>query len=149
MKRCERLALVDSVVPQLRQFLLLLDCHLAGPCCMSLVISTEKPGHFPWLSVEPSSKTPSSNSTSWGWWSEASLWLLLLGSCKLVLALLALSVIVFLFVLSWIVYVSNMSWVEPSMEAPDHLHIPLGLFSPLTKVIICTNIPIHLLKKIL
>jgi hypothetical protein len=72
----------------------------------------------------------------------------LLGSCKLVLALLALSVVVFVFVLSWIVYGSNMSCVEPSVKAPGHLHIPLGLFSPLTKVIICTDIPIHLLKKI-
>jgi hypothetical protein len=59
MKQCERFVLVDSGVLQL------LDCDLIGSCCMPLVLSTEKAGHFPWLKVESSFKTPSSSSTSW------------------------------------------------------------------------------------
>jgi hypothetical protein len=99
-------------------FLLLLDCHLVGPCYMYLVLSIEKAEHFPWLGVEPSSKTPCSSSTSWGWWSKAVRLLLLMGSCRLGLALLSPSVIVFVFVLSWIAYGSDMSWVEPFRQSP-------------------------------
>jgi hypothetical protein len=61
---------------------------------------------------------------------------------------LSLSVIIFVFVLIWIMYGSDMSWVEPSAEAPGHLRISQGLLLPLTKVIVSSDILIHLLKKL-
>jgi hypothetical protein len=86
---------------------------------MPLVLSTEKAEHFPWLKVGSSSKTPSSSPTYWGQWSEG----ILLGSYRLRLILLSLSMIVSVFILIWIVYGSDMPWVKPNAEAPSHLGI--------------------------
>jgi hypothetical protein len=59
---------------------------------------------------------------------------------------LSLGVIVFVFILIWIMYGPDMPWVETSVEAPGHLGIPEGLLFPLPKIIICSDIFIHLLE---
>jgi hypothetical protein len=71
MKRCERLVLAGSVVPQLWQFPSTFGLSPTSSFHVFLVQSTEKKKHLPWLRVKPSSKTPSSSITSWSWQSEA------------------------------------------------------------------------------
>jgi hypothetical protein len=39
--------------------------------------------------------------------------------------------------------------VEPSSEAPSHLRIPIGLLPSLPKVIVSSDIFIHLLEELL
>jgi hypothetical protein len=50
-------------------FLLLLDCDLARPRCVTLVLTTEKAEQLPGLITEPSSTEASSSSASRSWWS--------------------------------------------------------------------------------
>jgi hypothetical protein len=125
-------------------FPLFLDCDLTSSCCMPLVLSTEMVEHFPRLRVESSSKTPCSSSTSWGRWSEG----ILLGSCGLRMTLFSLIVIVFVFIPIWIVYGPDMPWVESSAEASGHFGISQGLLFSLSKIIVCSDIFIHLLEKL-
>jgi hypothetical protein len=65
------------------------------------------------------------------------------------LILSPLGLVCFVFILAWVVDASDMPWVKPSLEAHNHLYIPLGFFPSLAEVIICSNVFIHLLKKLL
>jgi hypothetical protein len=65
------------------------------------------------------------------------------------MTLLSLSVTVFVFILIGIVYGPDVCWVEPSAEAPGHLGISQGLFLPLSKIIVYSDIIVHLLEKLL
>jgi hypothetical protein len=53
-------------------FLLLLDRDLARPCCVTLILTTEKAEQFPGLIAEPSSTEASSSLASRSWWSVQS-----------------------------------------------------------------------------
>jgi hypothetical protein len=53
-------------------FLLLLNCDLACPCCVALVLTTKKTVQFPGLVTKPSSTETSSSSAPQSWWSERS-----------------------------------------------------------------------------
>jgi hypothetical protein len=54
-------------------FLLLLDCDLACPCCVALVLATKEAVQLPGLITEPSSIEASSSFASRSWWSVRSL----------------------------------------------------------------------------
>jgi hypothetical protein len=54
-------------------FLLLLNCDLACPCCMALVLATKEAVQLPGLIAEPSSTEASSSSASRSWWFERTL----------------------------------------------------------------------------
>jgi hypothetical protein len=51
--------------------------------------------------------------------------------------------------LAGIVYRSDMPWVEPSSEAPGHLRIFVSFFPSLSKIIVGSDVLIHLLEKLL
>jgi hypothetical protein len=53
--------------------LLLLNCDLACPCCVALVLATKDVVQLSGLIVKPSSTEASSSSASQSWWSERSL----------------------------------------------------------------------------
>jgi hypothetical protein len=67
--------LLRLILPRLgfSNFLLLLDRDLARPCCITLVLATEKAIQLPGLVTEPSSTEASSSSASRSWWSVRSL----------------------------------------------------------------------------
>jgi hypothetical protein len=54
-------------------FLLLLDCDLARPCCVALVLAIEEEVQLHGLITEPPSTESSSSSASRSWWSIRSL----------------------------------------------------------------------------
>jgi hypothetical protein len=54
-------------------FLLLLNCDLACPCCMALVLATKEAVQLSGLIAEPSSTEASSCFASRSWWSKRSL----------------------------------------------------------------------------
>jgi hypothetical protein len=60
-----------------------------------------------------------------------------------------LVVIASVFTLAVIVYHPDMPWVEPSCEAPGHLRISVSLLPSLLKVIVDSDVLIHLLEKLL
>jgi hypothetical protein len=51
--------------------------------------------------------------------------------------------------LIWIMDTLDVSRVKPYSEAPSRLYVPLGLLPSLTKTIVCPNVLIHFLKKLL
>jgi hypothetical protein len=53
-------------------FFLLLNCDLACPCCMALVLATKEAIQLSGLIAEPSSTEASSSLASRSWWSERS-----------------------------------------------------------------------------
>jgi hypothetical protein len=59
--------------------------------------------------------------------------------------LMSLGVISSVFALAWIVYRPDMPWVESSAEAPGHLRISVGFFPSLSKIIVGSDVLIHLL----
>jgi hypothetical protein len=59
--------------------------------------------------------------------------------------LIPLVVIAYVFTLAGIVYCSNMPWVEPSSEALGHLRIYVSFFPSLPKIIVGSDVLIHLL----
>jgi hypothetical protein len=67
--------LLRLILPRLgfSNFLLLLNCDLACPCCVGLVLATKKLVQLYGLIAEPSSTETSSSSASRSWWSERSL----------------------------------------------------------------------------
>jgi hypothetical protein len=65
------------------------------------------------------------------------------------MALLSLRLASFVFTLIWIMDTLDVSRVKPSSDAPSRLYVPLGLLPSLTKTIICPDVLIHFLKKLL
>jgi hypothetical protein len=41
------------------------------------------------------------------------------------------------------------SWIESFVEAPCHLEVSKGFFSPLSKIIVSPNVFIHFLEELL
>jgi hypothetical protein len=67
--------LLQLTLPRLgfSNFLLLLNCDLACPYCVALVLATKEAVQLSGLIAEPSSTEASSSSASRSWWSERSL----------------------------------------------------------------------------
>jgi hypothetical protein len=60
-----------------------------------------------------------------------------------------LVVIASVFILVGIVYCSDMPWVEPSSEAPGYLRIYVSFLPSLPKIVVGSNVLVHLLEKLL
>jgi hypothetical protein len=61
----------------------------------------------------------------------------------------SLVVIASVFTLTRIVYCSNMPWVEPSSKVPGHLRILVSFLPSLPKIVVGSDVVIHLLEKLL
>jgi hypothetical protein len=57
--------------------------------------------------------------------------------------------VVFVFTLAWVVNCSDVSWIESFVEAPCHLEVSKGFFSPLSKIIVSPDVFIHFLEELL
>jgi hypothetical protein len=62
--------------------------------------------------------------------------------------LLPFGMVVFVFTLAWIMNCPDMPWIESSTEAPCHLRLSEGFFSPLLKIIVFPDVFIHFLEEI-
>jgi hypothetical protein len=124
--------------------LLLLDCNMARPGGMALAFSTEQAKQFPWLISESSAEAPGA-SASRSWWPEGSL--LLPRSLRGALRSALLTPLII--ILSGAVDGPNMPRVVSSSEAPGHFRKSEGLLPSLAKVIVSTNVLIHLLEQFL
>jgi hypothetical protein len=126
-------------------FLLLLDCNPARPCCVALVLAIEEAVQLPGLTTEPPSTEASSSSASQSWWSIRSL----LHARRLWAMMVALSIIgpfiVSIGVMDW----PDMPGMKSSSKALGHFRKPICYLPSLAKIIIGPDVLIHLLKELL
>jgi hypothetical protein len=57
--------------------------------------------------------------------------------------------IVHVLTLTRIVYCPDMPWMKPTSKAPSHLRMFVGLLPSLSKIIVVSDVFIHLLEKLL
>jgi hypothetical protein len=123
--------------------LLFLNGNMAHHGSMALVLTAKYAVNFPWLMPKPSSEAPGA-SAPWSW--GPMIVLLLPRSLGGILrSLLLTSPIVILSRMDR----SDVPRVDSPSEAPGHFGEPVSFLPSLPKVIICSDIFIHLLKQFL
>jgi hypothetical protein len=120
-----------------------MDGDMAHPGSMALVLTAEKAINLPGLIPKPSSEAPGA-SAPWSW--GPGIALLLPRSLGGILRPLLLTSPV---VILSRVDKSDVPRVDSPSEAPGHFGEPVSFLPSLSKVIICSDIFIHLLKQFL